>query len=132
MARRSRSRRKGSRRKGKGKGRSKARRRHGSKKSRGNGLFKPPRHKWIAEIVTFESPGKAERAARRLVNIVKTAPRGKALTVLRALNYAANRAEASAQRSNLSAKERSELIRVSRIYREATEKASEIYHERFD
>lgn len=117
-----------------------ARRSRSKRRSRkgDGGLFKPPRHKWLAEIVTFEDPSRAEGAARRLVNALRRGRIGRrrvgrktALTILRALNYAANRAEASARRRNLSPMERSELLRISDIYREAAEEASEIYHSKY-
>ena len=111
---------------------SSTRRRHRSRsRSKKGGLFKPPRHKWIADIVSFETPSKARKAARKLLDIMEESRRKKALTILRALNYAANRAEAAAKRRNLSPKERQELKTISEIYREAAEKASKLYHERF-
>ena len=101
-------------------------------------MFKPPRHKWIADIVTFESPTKARAAARKLVNYIKMGHKGKlkigqarALTIVRALNYAANRAEASAKRRNLSPRERKELREIARIYRRAYERAARIYERKF-
>lgn len=104
----------------------------------GKGLFKPPRHKWIAEIVTFESPAKAREAARKLVTYVKQGKKGKlkigqkrALTILRALNYAANRAEAAAKNPNLKPDTRKELQQIAKIYRKAAEKVSRIYKKRY-
>jgi len=105
-----------------------------AKKGKGNkgGLFKPPRWKYLAEIVTFESPEKAQKAARQLVREVKKAKRrDKALRIARALTYAANRAKASAKRGNLSPEKRRELREISKIYREAADEAWEIYHEKF-
>jgi len=54
-----------------------------------------------------------------------------ALTILRALVYAANRARASAKRENLSRKERHELVQIAEIYHRAALKASRIYHEKY-
>lgn len=117
---------------------SKKKKRRGQKKMAGKGLFKPAKHKWLADIVTFETPAKARAAAKKLVNYVRTGRRGnlkigrqRALTILRALNYAANRAEAAAKKRNLSPKERRELREISRIYRRAYEQASRIYKKRF-
>ena len=105
---------------------------------RGGSLFKPPRHKWIADIVTFENPEKARVAARKLVNYIKMGRKGdlrigqaRALAIVRALNYSANRARASAKRKNLSAKERKELREIARIYRRAYERAAKIYERKF-
>jgi hypothetical protein len=107
-------------------------------KSRGSGLFKPPRHKWLADIITFESEAKARKAAKRLVNDVergrmgrKRIGRKRALTIARALLYAANRAEASAKRRNLTPEERRKLREISEIYRKAAEEAFEIYKEKY-
>jgi len=104
----------------------------GGSKSKGGGLFKPPRWKYLADIVTFETPSKARETAKKLVGMIKKAERrDKALRIARALTYAANRAKASAKRSNLKEKERRELIEVSKIYRAAADEAWEIYHEKF-
>ena len=104
----------------------------------GSGLFKPPRHKWIADIVSFENPKEAREAAKRLVRALERGRIGKrkvgkrtALTIARALNYAANRAEASAKRKGLSSEERKELREIAKIYREAAEEAFEIYREEY-
>ena len=50
-----------------------------------------------------------------------------ALVIVRALYYAANRAKAAAKRKGLSARERKQLLGVSKVYRKAGEKASKIY-----
>jgi hypothetical protein len=107
-------------------------------KSRGSGLFKPPRHKWLADIVTFKDPEKAKKAAKRLVHGLERGRIGRqrigrkrALTIARALQYAANRARASAKRRNLSPKERKELREIAEIYDEAAEEAFEIYKEKY-
>jgi len=108
------------------------------RKSNKGGLFKPPKHKWLAKIVTFKDPEKAEKAADKLVGALKRGRLGKmkigrkrALTIARALNYAANRAEAAAKRRNLSPEERRELKEIAEIYREAAEEAFEIYDEMY-
>ena len=104
----------------------------------GWGLFKPARHKWIADIITFETPGKARKAADKLIGALQRGRYGnlkigqkRALAIARALQYAANRAKASAKRKNLSPKERKELIRISKIYDQAAERAFRIYHKRY-
>ena len=115
------------------------RRRGKSKKGRkGGGLFKPAKHKWLADIITFKDPDDAEEAAEKLVGALERGRLGRmrigrkrALAITRALNYAANRAEASAKRRNLSPEERRELREIAEIYREAAEEAREIYHEKY-
>jgi hypothetical protein len=102
------------------------------------GLFKPPKHKWLAEIISFETPSKARKSAKRLLNALRRGRihgrrigRRTALTILKALVYAANRAKASAKRRNLSRKEKHELLQVAKIYRKAALKARKIYHEKY-
>jgi len=94
-------------------------------------LFKPARHKSIAEIVSFETPSRAKQSSIKLLRIMRKCNRRKALIILKALNLASNRALASAKRRNLSVKERRELVKVGRIYRKATLLASKIYKKRF-
>jgi hypothetical protein len=101
-------------------------------------LFKPPRHKWIADIVSFTTPKEAREAARKLIRILERGRHGRlrigrerALEIVRALYYASNRARASARRHNLSRKEKHELHEIARIYRRAAEKADRIYHKRY-
>ena len=101
-------------------------------------MFRPARHKWLAKIVTFETTSRARKAASRLVNMLKRGRRGSkkitrrtALTIVKALNLAANRARASAKRHNLTRQEKHKLLVISRIYRRAAEKASKIYHEKY-
>jgi len=103
-------------------------------KSKG-GLFKPAKHKWLADIITFKTPKAARRAAKRLINALKRRRIGKmkigrkrALTIAKALQYASSRAEASVKRENLSLKEKKELRKISEIYDKASDKAYRIYH----
>lgn len=106
--------------------------------TRNQGLFASPRHKWIAKIITFEDPGRARRAADTLLTSLqrgkyrrlRIGPR-RALSIARALQYAANRARASAKRRNLTKKERRELERISKIYDRAADKAWKIYDKRY-
>jgi len=101
-------------------------------------LFKSPKHKWLAKIVSFKNPSSARKAAKKLLSGLKRGRIGKlkigekrALQIVQALNYAANRAEASAKKEKLSPKERKELKRISRIYRSAQKRASRIYARRY-
>ena len=101
-------------------------------KSKRKGLFKPPRWKYLADIVSFESPKEARKSANEVLKSIKQAKRrDKALREARALQYAANRAKAAAKNPRLSPKERRELKEVAEIYEEAAEEAWEIYRKRF-
>ncbi|WFO75635.1 hypothetical protein J4526_01775 [Desulfurococcaceae archaeon MEX13E-LK6-19] len=109
-----------------------------NKKSKDNGLFKPPRHKWLANIVSFKKPDEAKEAAQELVDALKKGRLGKkkigrktALTIARAIQYAANRAEAASKNPIISPKERRELKEVAEIYEDAAEEAWEIYREKY-
>jgi len=103
-----------------------------------SGLFKPPKHKWLADIICFETPKCAKKAANTLLRALERGRLKKldmgpkrALQILRALNYAANRASAASKRHNLSPKERKELRAIHKIYRNAAKKASRIYKEKY-
>lgn len=85
------------------------------------GLFKSPAHEEIAEVVSFETPEKARLSASLILNGLgrgrfqgREVNRKYALTLARALQYAANRAKA-----------------VAKIYKVAAEKAWEIYHDKY-
>ena len=94
-----------------------------SRARRGQGLFKKPRWKKYAEIVTFENPDAAKGAARELLREFRSAKtRAKKVRVKKVTVYAANRARASAKRKNLSSRERKELLQIARIYERAAAK----------
>jgi len=93
--------------------------------ARRKGLFGPAKHKKLAEIVTFESTSKAQKAAAKLKKMFKQAlkqgDRKKALEIKRAAQLAANRAEASLKRRNLHPQTRKKLERIAEIYDNAEE-----------
>jgi len=109
-----------------------------SRKNRKWGLFKPAKHKWLADIIIFTKPSAARKAARKLVNGLKRGRIGKlkigrkrALVISRALQYASNRAEAAAKKHDLSRAEKRELKSISKIYDSASEKAFKIYQTKY-
>ena len=109
-----------------------------SRKTKNRGLFKPAKHKWLAKIVTFKTPSLARKASKKLLNGLKRGRIGKlkigtkrALTIAKALQYAASRAEASTKRENLSVKEKRELRKISEIYDKAADRAYKIYHSKY-
>ena len=57
--------------------------------------------------------------------------RKRAMTIAKALTNAANRAEASAKRRNLTPEEKRKLKEISEIYRRASREAWEIYREKY-
>ena len=105
----------------------------------GKGLFDNEiKHKWLAKIITFKSPGRAKKAAERLIKALEKGKLGRmkigrkrALAIDKALNYAANRAEAAAKKKKLSKSEKKQFKKIAQIYRNAQKKASKLYKERY-
>ncbi len=107
-------------------------------KRKKGGLFRAARHKWLAEIITFESVSDARKAAKKLVGYVRRGRKGtlrlgekRALEIVRALVYAANRAEAASKRKTLRIEEKRKLREISRVYRHAAEEADRIYDKKY-
>lgn len=103
-----------------------------------SGLFRPPRHKWIAGLVDFTSIGGAREGARKLLEILETGRRGgrrvgpkTALVIAKALQNAANRAEASLKRRNLRPETRKRFRELARIYGRYAERAWSIYNRKY-
>ncbi|RLE45442.1 hypothetical protein DRJ25_05670 [Candidatus Woesearchaeota archaeon] len=83
-------------------------------------MFFPPRHKKIAAIISIEDPKKARKAVKTLLRRAKKTNRRKTKVLIkRCMILAANRAEASAKRRNITKKEKRELRTVANIYRRA-------------
>ena len=96
------------------------------------------RQRWLADIITFESPAEAERAARKLINIMKRGRKGRlrigprrAKMILDALTHAANRAKASTKNPRLKPATRRRLASIARIYQRAAKEAEEIYWRKY-
>ena len=117
-------------------------RRRGRSRSRGGAqyrsLFRPPRHKWIAGLVDFTSVSGAREGARELLEILETGRRGRrrigpktALVIAKALQNAANRAEASLNRRNLKPETRKRYRELARIYGRYAERAWRIYNQKY-
>jgi len=88
-----------------------------SKSNVSNSLFKDPRFKYLAKIVSFKDINSAKKSSEKLRNeFNKAVSKVKKLRIARAAQYAANRAKASSRRKNLSQKEKKEYKQISRIY----------------
>ena len=111
-------------------GRRRVLRRRGSVRGHGSGLFKPPRWRYLADIVSFVNPEEARGSVLELKKQFENAKtRDKRLRIIRAAIYAANRAKAIAERHpNISDRERHELLEVSEIYRECADELLRKYH----
>jgi len=92
----------------------------------GQGLYKPPKHRDLAAVVTFESVSGARKAASKLKKMFRSALRQgrlkRALTIKKATQYAANRALATARNHpSLKPKTRARLRKIAKIYDSAEE-----------
>ena len=103
------------------------------KKKDDRGLFKPAKHKDLAEIVTFESVTKAKDAAEELEELFEKArTRKRRLTILRAAQYAANRARAAAKNPKFKPSTKKRLRKIAEVYEELSEELEDWYHELYD
>jgi hypothetical protein len=82
-------------------------------------MFGPAKHKKYADIVTFQSPSAADKAAVQLHSEFHEAEtRSKQVRVKRVTVLAANRAEASLGRTDLKPATRTRMRKVSKEYRD--------------
>ncbi len=97
-------------------------------KSKKGDLFKPPKHKDLARIVTFRSIKGAEEACKKLENLFKHArSKERKLTILRATQYAANRARAGAKNPKFSPSTKKKWKEIAEIYEDASDWMQEHY-----
>lgn len=83
-------------------------------------LFTKPRSKKLANIITFRNPDVARGAVKELSCEFRGAKTdAKKERIRKATQQAANRADASSKRKNLSTRERRELKQISSIYNRA-------------
>jgi hypothetical protein len=87
-------------------------------------LFFPPKHKWLADIISLKDPQSARESVRILKQEFEKSGRARRRTILRAANLAANRAAAFLNKKNISAKEKQEFREIEKIYRRFVEWAS--------
>ena len=86
-------------------------------KSRKKTLFKKPKHKKYAEMISFENPTQARISARKLRKEFREAKQNaKKRRVARATQYASNRAKAITKRKKLSIDERKQYKEIGKIY----------------
>ena len=92
-------------------------------------LFGPPKNKYLSGIVSLRSPSETREAIRLLNDEYDAAwTRAKRLRIARATQLAANRAEASLKRYNLSATERKQAKEVAGMYSRAAERMFKSYN----
>ena len=90
-------------------------------RSKKRGLFKPARHKDLARIVTFRSVTEAQQATKKLRIMFKKAGCERKLTILKATQYAANRAKAGAKNPKFRPETKRKWRKISKIYEDASE-----------
>jgi len=91
-------------------------------------MFGKAKHKYLRDIISIRSPESATDSVCELGRefyLSKT--KTKKLRIARSAQLASNRALASAKRQSVSPRERAELKKVARIYRDAAERMFEIY-----
>jgi len=85
-------------------------------------MFGPAKHKYLSEAISLKNPIAAYASVKELRAMFNQAlSEAKRLRIARATMLAANRSEASAKRKNISSKEKTELLEISDIYREAAQ-----------
>jgi len=91
-------------------------------------MFGKPKHKYLRDIISIRSPEAATGSVRELTReFFQSKTKVKRLRIARAAQLAANRALASAKRQTVSPRERAELRKVARIYRDAAERMFDVY-----
>jgi len=86
-------------------------------KSHKRSLFKKPKHKKYAEMISFKNPTQARISARKLRKEFREAKQNaKKRRVARATQYASNRAKAITKRKKLSVDERKQYKEIGKIY----------------
>lgn len=80
-------------------------------------LFKRPKHKKYAKMISFKNPTQARISARKLRKEFREAKQNaKQLRIARATQYASNRAKASSKRKKLNTNERKQIKEIGKIY----------------
>lgn len=93
------------------------------RKVQGKTLFFPAKSKKFAKIISVESPAKALISVKILEREYKNSKtRANKIKIKQRTVLAANRANATLKRTDLTLKERSEFIQIERIYRESAKR----------
>jgi len=91
-------------------------------------MFGKPKYKYISDIVSIRSSESATGSVRELTReFYQSKTKAKRLRIARSTQLAANRASASAKRESVSPRERMEMNKVAKIYRDAAERMFESY-----
>ena len=86
-------------------------------KSHKKTLFKKPKHKKYAEMISFKNPTQARISGRKLRKEFREAKQNaKRLRIAKATQYASNRAKAITKRKKLSTDERKQFKEIGKIY----------------
>ena len=95
-------------------------------------MFFKAKHPTLAKMISLETPQKASQSVKKVEEWVfasgaQKSHQKRVLRASRAFTLAANRAEASMKRRNLSRKERVEFRLIQAIYREAANDMNSYY-----
>ena len=87
------------------------------KPKKDRGLYTPAKHKWLADIVSLETPEKARESVRTLLaEFKRSKSRSRKRLIKRATVLAYNRAKVASHNPRLSPKERREFKQIAKIY----------------
>jgi len=91
-------------------------------------MFGKAKHEYLRDIISIRSPESATGSVRELTReFYRSKTRARKLRIARATQLVSNRALASAKRQSVSPRERGELKKVARIYRDAAGKMFDSY-----
>ena len=88
-----------------------------------NTMFSPAKHKYLRDIISIRNPESATGSVRELNReFYQSKTKAKRLRIARSAQLASNRALASAKRKSVSPRERTEMRKVAKIYRDSAER----------
>lgn len=95
-----------------------------AKKERKQTLFKRPKHKYLAKIITFKSVTGAEKSVKKSENLFKEAKtKKKKLRIARAIQYAENRIKYGfLAKKNLKKETKVRLKKIANIYEDSADR----------
>jgi len=86
-------------------------------KERKQTLFKPPKHQYLADLITFKSVEGAEKSSKKAMRMFNDAKsKQKKLRIVRTLQYAENRINASLKKKNLNPETKKRFKKISSTY----------------
>jgi len=89
----------------------------GIAKKRKQTLFKPPKYQYLADLITYKSVEGAERSSKKAMRMFNDAKsKQKKLRIVRTLQYAENRINASLKKKSLNPETKKRFKKISSTY----------------